>query len=213
MMKKILLPVMAVVFLGSAVFAEIGVGVKAGYGKDDSNIKSGATGNVKHDDDFVGAYSGVEALYEMKGSYFNLPDNHSFGVRVGLDVLAEDVVKQKTAGIKTTSNGMKIPLSLYYRYTPTDSKFSSWIGAGAAWGFMYYEQKAPGKRDETENKIFPFVSTGVEYRFTRFFSLGIDGTYNFSAKIKSDKFNAPNGSTLYRDLGGLSGAVTARFYF
>lgn len=62
----------------------------------------------------------------------------------------------------------------------------------------------------SKSKIFPHIMAGTEYRFSELFALGLEAKYNFSAKTEK---NYEGLNVVLSDRSGLSGAVTARFYF
>ncbi len=67
--------------------------------------------------------------------------------------------------------------------------------------YIYFENESWSK-----TKVFPHITAGAEYRFSRVFALGVDLKYNIAAKVKKDE-------AILSDRSGIGAAVTGRFYF
>ncbi|WP_424244425.1 opacity protein-like surface antigen [Elusimicrobium posterum] len=220
MIKKILLSVFAVCTMAAFASAEIGVGARMGFSADKSNMKdyeqitpitSSDYNNLK------GFIFGAEVLFEKEG-LFNMAENHSFGLKAGIDANLKEDVELKSGvianNIEISSQSIMVPVSVYYRYSPEPGQgMSYYVGGGAAWVMTSFKGEGPiYDIDETDSKVSPFINAGTEYRFNKLFALGLDLRYLFSAKMETEKITF-NGEKLKRDMTGFSGAVTARFYF
>ena len=165
-----------------------------------------------------GGIFGLEGLYEHR-----LNDKDTLGFKVGLDFYGENELEISTdfrdawgrplGKGEATENTYAIPLTVYYKRDNGIKNWSFFAGAG----ITYIHSEVEGEVEDymgrdllsektSDSKVFPHLMAGTEYRFTQLFALGLEAKYNFSAKITK------NGDVL-SDRSGLSGAVTARFYF
>ena len=165
-----------------------------------------------------GGIFGVEGLYEHR-----LNEKDTLGFKVGLDFYGEneleisnfrDVWGRPLGGKReATENTYAIPLTVYYK---RDNGIKNW-SFFFFFCITYIHSEVEGEVEDymgrdllsektSDSKVFPHLMAGTEYRFTQLFALGLEAKYNFSAKITK------NGDVL-SDRSGLSGAVTARFYF
>ena len=230
-MKKNLTLVVAVLFLAPAVFANNwGLGLKVGVGQNDpKDIKKfdsmlTAPKNSLDEEHF---FSGLEAMYEID------LDNESnkIGIRLGYEGFGENKAEKSA---KTISGSLiteeevaleeetyAIPVTIYYKKDNGVNKLSYFAGIGATFvrsKLTYSEEEevetiAGIDISETgyseslsKGKIFPHIVLGAEYRFTELFALGLEAKYNIGAKVKKDGW-------VLSDRSGISGALTARFYF
>lgn len=204
-MKKLFLAVFAVFALSTASFAGgWGLGVKLGAGQNDPK-------SMKNDHDSGGGTlteaSGVfaiEGLYEWDMAGKNVKDTGSdnkIGLRFGFDFYGQNKLEQP--GFTAKENTISLPITVYYKHN-SGIKNVSWY-AGAGFTSISTELEVPGDTIK-EDKIFPHIMAGAEYRFTKLFALGLDLKYNFNAKITK------KGAVL-SDRTGLQGVLAARFYF
>jgi len=204
-MKKLILAVCAVFALSTLSFAQFGLGVKLGAGQNDpKDMKAdfNAFGGTFTENPGIVA---LEMLYEFTMGY---PDSaNKIGIKVGLDFYGQN--KLENALFKDTETTYAIPLTAYYKHDRGPGTVAFYGGGGVTFINTKIEGSGPfygGAFDETEGKIFPHVSCGFEYRFTKLFAMGLDFKYNINAKVEKDGF-------IYSDRSGISGALAARFYF
>ena len=205
-MKKLLI-VLGVLCLSPVVFADNwGVGVKLGIGENDPSsfqelydISFDASRKLETDDSFAG----LEGLYEWD---LNSPAN-KLGVRLGIEAFGENELQIWELGdyenYKETTYA--IPLSVYYKRDNGVKKLSYYGGVGVTFISTEVEDDVFDE-SVSENKVFPHILAGVEYRFTQLFALGFEAKYNIGAKVKKD-------GVVLSDRSGFSGALTGRFYF
>lgn len=176
-----------------------GVGVKLGIGENDpksmNEIFDQWGGKLTTSD---GLFA-VEVLHE-----WNLNETDKIGLKLGVDAYGEN--KYEYAVLEATENTYAIPLSVYYKKDNGVRKLSYFIGAGVT--YINSEIKFSGTYFDNveEDKFFPHILGGVEYRFTELFALGLDLKYNFSAKMEKE-------GDVVSDRSGFSSAVAGRFYF
>ncbi|MDR0734858.1 MAG: outer membrane beta-barrel protein [Elusimicrobiota bacterium] len=197
-MKKLFVAVIAVFAFAGLARAEFGIGIKAGAVSAKGNTKDIYEANLNDTDTIeIPALLGFEGFFERAGG--------GLGVRVSAELAGSDRYEGYRGGrlYKDTVYTYKVPLTVYYKYGPLDSKFHFWAGGGATYMLVNYDDS-----NLSANKVFPHVKGGVECRFSRLFGLGLDVGYNFSAKTK-----ATGAAKVYKDLTGIEGAVAARFYF
>lgn len=218
-MKKTLLTVLTVLFFAPMAFADNwGAAVKAGIGENDPKTLNDGYHNVIGDRDLTESdgFFGLEALYEH-----NLTNYDKIGVRLGVDFYGENEleVSSRTEDFRAdaTENTYAIPLTVYYKRDNGIKNWSFFAGAGITYihSELEYESENLMGMDKEEfsiskSKIFPHIMAGTEYRFSELFALGLEAKYNFSAKTEK---NYEGLNVVLSDRSGLSGAVTARFYF
>lgn len=204
-MKK-LLAVLGLLCLSSVSFAgNWGIGVKLGIGEN----------NPKSMDETFDEYGGklttsdglvaLEALHE-----WNLNETDKIGLKLGLDVYGEN--KYEWGVFEATENTYAVPLSVYYKKDNGVQKLSYFIGVGVTYinseiDFSQFRDAFGRVVDKIEeDKVFPHVLGGIEYRFTEIFALGLDLKYNFSAKMEKE-------GEVVSDRSGFSAALAGRFYF
>ncbi len=202
-MKKLLVAVFAVFALSAASFAGgWGLGVKLGAGQNDpKTLKDAHTSGTLTEAPGVFA---LEGLYEwdLQGKKFKqVGSENKIGLRFGFDFYGENKLEQGGATAKEDTTSL--PITVYYKHDSGIKKVSWYAGAGLT--FIQTKFEIPGDTIK-EDKIFPHIMAGAEYRFTKLFALGLDLKYNFNAKItKRD--------AVLSDRTGLQGALAARFYF
>ncbi len=208
-MKKCLLMVLGVLMLAPAAFADNwGLGLKLGIGENDpkgmEDIYDEAT-MLDRELDKNGGFFGLEAMYE-----WNLASEmDKIGVRLGVDFYGENELELKrsylfsAADVKETTYA--IPLTVYYKRDNGVNKLSYYGGVGLTFISSELEEDITDESVD-DNKVFPHLVAGVEYRFTEVFALGLEAKYNINAKLKKD-------GEVLSDRSGFSGALTGRFYF
>ena len=209
-MKKMLLVGLVVSAFSIASFAgEWGLGAKIGVGQNDPK-------GMKLDyDSYGGTFNkkpeifSVEGLYEWDlggKSIDETGSEHQMGFRLGYDIYGKN--KLESVVVTEKEETTSIPLTIYYKNNNGINHVSFYIGGGMT--YMRTEMKVSSWLVNVENlreeKWFPHIMAGAEYRFTKLFALGIDVKYNISAKIKR------NGAII-SDRSGLQGLLAARFYF
>ena len=218
-MKKALLAVLVALFISPAAFADNwGATVKLGMGENDPKTLNDGFNNGLASKDLTEGdeFFGLEGLYEH-----NLTDNDKVGVRLGIDFYGENELETRSQieNLKEdgTENTYAIPLTVYYKRDNGIKNWSFFAGAGITYIHSELEYEAEDlmgidKEEFTlsKSKVFPHVMAGAEYRFSQLFALGLEAKYNFSAKTEKD-YEGLN--VVVSDRSGLSGAVTARFYF
>ncbi|HJD19300.1 MAG TPA: porin family protein [Candidatus Avelusimicrobium excrementipullorum] len=209
-MKKCLLMVLGVLMLAPAAFADNwGLGLKLGVGENDpkslDDVYDAAT-FLDRELDKNGGFFGVEAMYE-----WNLASEmDKIGVRLGVDFYGENELELKNHFDPTDDDNYKettyaIPLTVYYKRDNGVNKLSYFAGVGLTFISSEVEDDIVDESID-DNKVFPHIVAGVEYRFTQVFALGLEAKYNISAKVKKD-------GIVLSDRSGFSGALTGRFYF
>ncbi len=202
-MKKLLVAVFAVFALSAASFAGgWGLGVKLGAGQNDpKTLKDAHTSGTLTEAPGVFA---LEGLYEwdLQGKKFKqVGSENKIGLRFGFDFYGENKLEQGGATAKEDTTSL--PITVYYKHDSGIKKVSWYAGAGLT--FIQTKFEIPGDTIK-EDKIFPHIMAGAEYRFSKLFALGLDLKYNFNAKItKRD--------AVLSDRTGLQGVLAARFYF
>lgn len=203
MMKKWLLALCGVLFFAPVAFADNwGFGVKLGVAETDpktlNDVLDASGGELTEGD----AFFGLEALHE-----WNLnSDINKLGLKIGLDIYGETEFKAPWFIGKITENVYSFPLTVYYKQDYGVQNWS-WF-AGVGFTFMRGEMD-DGEETYNKNIVFPHITAGAEYRFTEVFALGIDAKYNIDAEMEK----RIDGVEYKTDRSGLSGAITARFYF
>ncbi|WP_424244681.1 hypothetical protein Dip510_001942 [Elusimicrobium posterum] len=213
-MRKSIL-VLVFVSLASVSFAGFGLGVKGGYAQQDSNMERIGSqahqvtgGSYTSSDGF--AFLGFEGLYETAGI-------HRMGVKIGLELYDNTEIEQRYYSApywrksSLESEFFAIPVTAYYKYAPAETGFHFWIGAGASFGRMQWEEATGTKYNQS--KVFGHADGGIEYRWRKF-AVGMDLGYVFGAKFddlvdwKSSIMDNPS-----HDMSGLRVALAGRFYF
>ena len=232
-MKKLFIAVLAVLFYTPCVFASNwGLGLKAGFGENeasdlrDETIMQAPTDYDTDSLDKDGSFYGLEAFYE-----WNLKDSKDFiGVKLGYEAFGKNEYSadgEERVGAteeeweyEDKEESYAIPLTVYYKRDNGVKKLSYYAGAGVTFinskrsmSDKYEKEVADVDTAKTYNgassskgKVFPHLVAGAEYRFTELFALGLEAKYNINATVKKH-------GSLLSDRSGLSGALTARFYF
>ena len=206
-MRKIYFALAAVMALSVAASAEVGIGLKAGMFAQDNNLQDTfAFGPTKiSDDNFFG---GVELIFQ---DYF--ATNSMIGFKVGGEFRAPLKIQNTMIGDELKNDTYTFPLTLYYKYAPPCTPFEFWIGGGvtAAYSRWAYDPHSMlGETTDSNVFVFPHLKAGIELRVADHIGIGIDGGYNFSAKVKEDFVG---GWGAERDFSGFEGNVALRFYF
>lgn len=202
-MKKLLVAVFAVFALSAASFAGgWGLGIKLGAGQNDpKTLKDAHTYGTLTEAPGVFA---LEGLYEwdLQGKKFKqVGSENKIGLRFGFDFYGEN--KLEKGGATAKEDTTSLPITVYYKHDSGIKKVSWYAGAGLT--FIQTKFEIPGDTIK-EDKTFPHIMAGAEYRFSKLFALGLDLKYNFNAKItKRD--------AVLSDRTGLQGVLAARFYF
>lgn len=197
-MKKLVIAVLAVLFIAPAAMANNwGLGVKLGAGENDPKTLKEGHSKIGGELDKNYGYLGLEAFHEWT------LDNEAnkLGLKAGLDVYGENTLKVGTSKFEETT--YSFPISVYYKRDNGVKNISWFAGAGAT---ILHSKIEVGENSIRKTKVFPHVTVGAEYRFTRVFALGLDARYNFSAKVKKE-------GAVLSDRSGFGAALTGRFYF
>lgn len=197
-MKKLVIAVLAVLFIAPAAMANNwGLGVKLGAGENDPKTLKEGHSEIGGELDKNYGYLGLEAFHEWT------LDNEAnkLGLKAGLDVYGENTLKVGTSKFEETT--YSFPISVYYKRDNGVKNISWFAGAGAT---ILHSKIEVGENSIRKTKVFPHVTVGAEYRFTRVFALGLDARYNFSAKVKKE-------GVVLSDRSGFGAALTGRFYF
>ena len=197
-MKKLVIAVLAVLFIAPAAMANNwGLGVKLGAGENDPKELKRMHHEMGGELDKDYGYLGLEAFHE-----WDLNDEaNKLGLKVEWDFYGNNAAKFGPYKMEETS--YSFPVSVYYKRDNGIKNISWFAGAGAT---VIHSKVEIGEMSLRKNKVFPHVVLGAEYRFTRVFALGLEGRYNFNAKVKKD------GGVL-SDRTGFGAALTGRFYF
>ncbi|ACC98377.1 Outer membrane protein [Elusimicrobium minutum Pei191] len=214
-MKKIIAVLFVGMLISTSAFAnEFGFGFKLGATQKKTNIdkfKDSIQPYMRSTDltenNFV---YGLEGFYE-----YSLNNDASIGVKLGFEGISKDELEGVSLSnlkydVEITSS--VLPLTVYYKYN-LNEKFNVWGGAGVS---MVFAKLKDGMESYKENKVFPHINAGVEWRISQMMGLGFDARYSFSSKI--DKWD---GTTFYAtasekvmlDLDGINAGLTLRFYF
>ncbi|MDR0953649.1 MAG: outer membrane beta-barrel protein [Elusimicrobiota bacterium] len=215
-MKKMILALFAIGFLGLSAHAEFFAGAKLGFGEYKSDMQSmydGISATNKEIDKSSKALFGLEAGY-----MWALTDVDQLGFKIGFEGRGEEEVEATNYGPyehrDATVNYFGMPISVQYKRL-LGNKWALLANAGFTYGWANVEDEFSGvmsrKETKTEGKLFPFLSVGAEYRFTKLFALGADLKYNFGGKIKVD--GGYFDDVKLADVSGLEFALAARFYF
>ena len=198
-MKKLAIAVLAVLMVAPAFADNWGLGLKLGYGANDpKTLKDwNVTGTTLDENP---AYFGLEAMYE-----WNLDETNKIGAKVGFDTYGENELKDPIG--KVEEETYAFPLTVYSKQDYGVQNWSWFAGAVVTFLRTELDYSGWGGADDVhKSKAFPHIVVGGEYRFTEVFALGLEGRYNFSAKVKK------NGGVM-SDRSGFGAALTGRFYF
>lgn len=181
-----------------------GVGIKLGAGQNDpKTLKDGfdELTMVDRELDKSAGYFSLEVLHEWALN----DEANKIGLKVGWDVYGENELKLKGLS-NITEDTYAFPITVYYKRDNGIKNFS-WFG-GAGMTILRTKLEADGVVDDSISKtrVFPHITVGGEYRFTKVFALGLDARYNFAAKVKKD-------GDVLSDRSGFGAALTGRFYF
>lgn len=197
-MKKLLVSLLSFFcFASFSVAGDWGAGVKLGVGQNDPKSLNEAFDYLGGELTEGNGIFGLEVLHEW---HLN-DDINKLGVKVGLDVYGENEWKNSYYHT-VTETIYSFPITLYYKQDYGVKNWSWFAGAGIS--FMKGEVEE-GSDTYKKNTVFPHITAGAEYRFTDLFALGLDLKYNINAELKKGGYKS--------DRSGLSGALTARFYF
>ena len=184
-----------------------GVGVHVGLTENDpKDLKDiddeASAAGLPHSLDKNSMIFGLEVFYE---TMLNGSAADKLGFKAGWDMYGENKLKGGPVGdvLKLTETTYAFPLTIYYKRDNGIKNISWFAGAGAT---VIHSKVEMGEMSLRKNKVVPHVVLGAEYRFTRVFALGLEGRYNFNAKVKKD------GGVL-SDRTGFGAALTGRFYF
>lgn len=146
---------------------------------------------------------------------------HRFGVKGGFEYLFKNSLEYKTDNAKLEENAYMVPVTVYYKFAPKNTGFHFWIGAGAI--VILADLKIDYSDSDSEkfygNRVFFHTEGGIDYRFTRWFALGLDAGYNVGGKIKTfenkndRQLISINGISYYQDYGGWKGSANIKFFF
>ena len=206
-MKKIILAVVGLLCFAPAVFADNwGAGLRLGVAENDPKDMKDAYDSYAGNKELDKGYGvfGLEGLYE-----WDLNDEvNKLGVKLGIDIYGENKLDLEHGMAKATETTYAFPLTVYYKQDYGVQNWSWFAGAGFTFLRTEAEENLAGigKDTTSKNKVFPHLTAGVEYRFSRLFALGLDLKYNIAAKVKKD------GGVL-SDRSGFGAALTGRFYF
>ena len=197
-MKKLVIAVVGLLCFAPAALADNwGVGFRVGAAENDPKaLKDNHVAGTTLDEGY-GVF-GLEALYEWTLN----EEANKIGAKLGVDVY--DVNELKGPGGKIEENTYAFPLTVYYKRDNGVQNWSWFAGAGLT--FLRTEVEASGFDTDHKSKVFPHITAGAEYRFSRLFALGLDVKYNIGAKAKKD-------GAVYSDRSGIGAALTGRFYF
>ncbi|ACC98543.1 hypothetical protein Emin_0990 [Elusimicrobium minutum Pei191] len=197
-MKKTAIAVFALILMSLSANAEVFVGVKGGIGASDDNVRDLMNGDYSYSDrdGIIGAEIGYD---------FNSGHSSRIGVKVGLNSFGKIDSEDKTVHEDLLlKNTITVPLTVYYKYAPNETGVHFWIGGGATWASLKFQNDIDNLSG-TETEIFPHAAAGVEWRIVKLIGVGLDVGYNFDAKISN------NG--MYRDFTGLEGFAGVKIYF
>jgi len=205
-MKKLVIAVLAVLFVAPAAFAEgWGVGVKLGAGENDPKDMEAAydswLSNKELDKD------PTIASFEVFHEWTLDNEANKLGLKLGFDMYGQNEAERKNVpSLELTETTYAFPLTVYYKRDNGIKDWSWFAGAGVTSISTEIEAKGAFKRKIDKTKIFPHIVAGGEYRFNHLFALGLEARYNFAAKVKKD-------GDVLSDRSGFGAALTGRFYF
>ena len=198
-------------FVAPAALAEgWGIGVKLGAGQNDPKgmkdlyDKAFDLGATSKELDKNAGYFSLEVLHEWALN----DEANKIGVKVGWDMYGENELKLKALGVSDTikEETYSFPFTAYYKRDNGIKKVSWFAGAGFTILRTKLDSDGIYDDDDTKTKVFPHITAGAEYRFTKVFALGLEARYNFAAKVKKD-------GAVLSDRSGFGAALTGRFYF
>ena len=197
-MKKLVIAVLAVLFVAPAVMAkDWGIGVKLGAGQNDPKTLKDNFNVVGGELDKNAGYFSLEVLHEWALN----DEANKIGAKVGWDMYGEN--EHKYGGVKDSEETYAFPFTVYYK-RDNGIKNRSWFGGAGV--TILHSKIEEGTWNTSKNRVFPHIVAGAEYRFTNVFALGLEARYNFAAKVKKD-------GAVLSDRTGFGGALTGRFYF
>lgn len=204
MVTVLSVPVMAQEHVGNW-----GLGIRLGIAENDPKTMKEAYdqafdyGYSKKELDEGNGVFGIEVLYE-----WTLNDEfNKLGLKIGIEGYGENELKLDNGWTKVTEETMAYPVTLYYKKDNGVKKWSWFAGMGITAihsKFEYNVGSASGT--ETKTKLFPHITGGIEYRFTKLFALGLEARYNIAAKVEKD-------GDVLSDRSGFGALITGRFYF
>lgn len=210
-MKKLITLIVLALVAAPAFAEEFSIGLKAGYSKADaSNIYIGLLSLTEENK--LPGFAGIE---------FTVQDYISEDMMMGLKIGAEGLyplnyrIESASDYVQWRSIPLRAPATLFLRIVPYDSAFSFWFGGGATYVYVFEELSysmsgSTGKETGYSDGFFGHIKAGLEWRLCSWFSLGLDGGYNFPAKING-KFLSTIPTAI--DMSGFEGSLTTRFYF
>ncbi len=204
-MKKFLLSVCFIFIFSGFAFSEVFLGLKYGIGETDTNVKKLGGGAGSYEYDNKKSVYAAELGFEVPVS----PQTSAAGLKFAYNMFGEVKTKDYKSADDFKNQTYALPMTVYFKFKTSDVGLHFWGGAGITFASMKSEGNLGGfLKTKTKNIIFPHLSAGIEWRFTKFIGLGIDLGYNFNAKIEtSDLFRQ------YKDLTGFQGLLSARLYF
>lgn len=210
-MKKLVATMVSLLCLTSVVFAgNWGIGIHGGAAQNDpKDMKE------TYNEAFNWGWSeknltkrnevlGLDAFYEWDTAV----EANKFGIKAGVDFYGQNKLKMDWGELKAKESTHAFPLTLYFKRDNGVQNWSFLAGAGLTIIDSELEIKWAGHATEnySKTKIFPHITVGAEYRFSKLFALGLDVKYNIAAKVKKSEY-------VLSDRSGIGGTVTARFYF
>jgi len=224
-------------FAAQGAFAYFGAGVTAGSVQTDksdldnemsyfSSVSPSYSGSIEDNNSVFGA----EAFYETSGI-------NRFGVSLGYKGIAANKLNQTIIGqvADIKANAKSVPINLYWKYQPEDSKFAFRLGGGADIMTAKTTINDVGTETEyTQTKLVPHIDAGAEWYFLKNVSLGLnigcliggkfDELENGSNKIYTtpqstgrmivvDTSMPDGGSKYVQDYSGVRADIALRVYF
>jgi opacity protein-like surface antigen len=208
-MKRLVLLAAILSVVSAPCFAEFGLGVKLGAGQNDPKTMKEAFDTLTM---FNRTLTRSPGIFAIEGLYEHALDSangqNKLGFKFGVDFYGEN--KLEVAGFEARETTYSFPLSVYYKYEPGIKKISVYGGAGLTIMNSKIDGRLVGilfpEDSYSKTKVFPHITAGAEYRFTKLFALGLDLKYNIGAKIEKD-------GSVMSDRSGINGALAGRFYF
>ncbi len=203
-MRKLFIIMFCVFSLASFAAAEVGIGLKVGMGQDDDNLKATFLSDPNnYSSDESKGIGGVELIWQQQ-----VEQESILGVKLGLDIYDKLKYSDLAANDEMNVDGYKIPVTVFYKYAPSEMPLNFWVGPGVTlacsdWEYNYHPTAFSAEKNKRQ--IFPHIKAGVEFRPYKNFGLGLDVGYNYAKEFKAWSYK--------RDIGGFEGALAARFYF
>lgn len=190
-MKQLLLTLLFCCILSEA-FAIVGIGVK--YGRSSSD--AGITGFNVDWEPGDGRFYGFELIVEKDAEI------DALGINIGFNKYKYVIGGERLSYwnyIEEDKDIFSVPISIYYKYKLSQMfNIYGGLGATAAVFDMHHVM-------HNRLKVFPHLLLGTEFKFMRHWALALDAQYNFNAKAEKQGE--------YANLSGISGNLSARFYF